>query len=161
MGWFRIKKTTAGEPLTSFYEKKVEELEEIKEQECRDEIEIVYVDETGFCLTPYVPYAWQENKKRIKVKSSRSKRLNVLGFLSKKNLLEVYSFECSINSDIVVACIDAFSKKITKNTVLIMDNSRIHQNNLLWNKEIEWEKLGLKIFFLPTYSPQLNLIEIL
>ena len=42
-----------------------------------------------------------------------------------------------------------------------MDNSRIHQNNLLWDKEIEWKKLGLKIFFLPTYSPQLNLIEIL
>jgi hypothetical protein len=31
----------------------------------------------------------------------------------------------------------------------------------LWEKQKEWEQKGLKIFFLPTYSPQLNKIEIL
>ncbi len=42
-----------------------------------------------------------------------------------------------------------------------MDNSSIHQNNFLWNKEAEWAEKGLEIFFLPTYSPHLNIIEIL
>ena len=50
-----------------------------------------------------------------------------------------------------------------------MDNSSVHQNNYLWNKESEWAEKGLEIFFLPTYSPyakryplgQLNIIEIL
>ncbi len=42
-----------------------------------------------------------------------------------------------------------------------MDNSSVHQNNHLWNKESEWAEKGLEIFFLPTYSPQLNIIEIL
>ncbi len=67
--------------------------------------------------------------------------------------MEVYTFECSINSDVIVACIDKFCEKITKQTVLVMDNSSVHQNNHLWNKESEWAEKGLEIFFLPTYSP--------
>jgi transposase len=95
------------------------------------------------------------------VQSRQSQRLSVDGFLSKNNQLEAYTFKCSINSDVVIACIDDFSKTMTIKTILIMDNSSIHQNNFLWEKEEEWSKKGLYIFFLPTYSPQLNLIEIL
>lgn len=161
MGWYRIKRRVGGNPLPEFYDKKVKELDKLKEQESTGEIEIRYVDESGFCLIPYIPYAWQERKQKIEVPSQQSKRLNVLGFLSRQNELEVYSFECSINSDVIVACIDKFCEKITKKTILIMDNSSIHQNNFLWNKEEEWAEKGLEIFFLPTYSPHLNIIEIL
>jgi transposase len=87
-------------------------------------------------------------------------RLNVLGFLTRQNELEAYTFECSIKSDVGIACIDKFCEKLTKKTVLIMDNSSIHQNRFLWDKEEEWSKKGLEIFFLPSYSPQLNIIEI-
>jgi transposase len=161
MGWYRIKRSVGGTPVREFYDKKAKELEELKEQERMGKIEIRYVDESGFCLIPYIPYAWQENYQKITVKSQRSKRLNVLGFLTRKNELEVYTFQCSINSDVVIACIDKFCEKITKKTVLIMDNSSVHQNNYLWDKEEEWSKKGLDIFFLPTYSPHLNIIEIL
>lgn len=161
MGWYRIKKNVGGTPNPEFYAKKVQELEDLKQKELRGEIEIRYVDESGFCLTPYIPYAWQESQEKIVVKSQRSKRLNVLGFLTRKNELEVYTFEGSITSDVVIACIDKFSEKIVQETVLIMDNSSIHQNSFLWDKEKEWSKKGLDIFFLPTYSPQLNIIEIL
>ena len=161
MGWYRIKRIVGGVPIPAFYEKKCHELQKLKEQESIGEIEIRYVDESGFCLIPYIPYAWQESKQKITVKSQQSKRLNVLGFLTRKNELEAYTFDCSINSDVVIACIDDFCTKITKKTVLIMDNSSIHQNNYLWDKEEEWSKKGLHIFFLPTYSPHLNIIEIL
>lgn len=160
MGWYRIKRKVGGIPVPEFYTKKVKELDELKEQEQKGEIEIRYVDESGFCLIPYIPYAWQERKKKIEIKSQRSKRLNILGFLSRENNLEVYTFECSINSDVIVACIDKFCEKLTKKTVLVMDNSSVHQNNYLWDKESEWAEKGLEIFFLPTYSPQLNIIEI-
>lgn len=42
-----------------------------------------------------------------------------------------------------------------------MDNSSVHQNNLLWDKEEEWSRKGLDILFLPTYFTQLNIIKIL
>lgn len=130
MGWYRIKRRVGGNPLPEFYDKKVKELDKLKEQESTGEIEIRYVDESGFCLIPYIPYAWQERKQKIEVPSQQSKRLNVLGFLSRQNELEVYSFECSINSDVIVACIDKFCEKITKKTILIMDNSSIHHAGL-------------------------------
>jgi transposase len=161
MGWYRIKRRVGGEPVPEIYTRKVKELEKLVELERTGKIEIRYVDETGFCLIPYIPYAWQENNQKIVVKSQNSKRLNVLGFLTRENELEVYTFQCSINSDVVIACIDKFCEQLTKKTVLIMDNSAIHQNNFLWDKEEEWANKGLEIFFLPTYSPQLNIIEIL
>lgn len=161
MGWYRIKRRVGGSPVPNFYAKKVKELEKLKEYEARGEIEIRYVDESGFCLIPYIPYAWQDRKEKIEIPSRKSKRLNVLGFLTKDNQLEAYTFNCSINSDVVIACIDKFCGQIKKKTVLIMDNSSVHQNNFLWDKEDEWAKKGLEIFFLPTYSPHLNIIEIL
>ena len=161
MGWYRIKRRVGGSPLPKFYDKKVKELERLKEKERIGEIEIRYVDESDFCLIPYIPYAWQESKQKMTVKSQPSERINVLGFLTRQNELEVYTFNCSINSDVVIACIDDFCERITKKTVLIMDNSSVHQNNFLWDKEEEWSKKGLDIFFLPTYSPHLNIIEIL
>lgn len=111
-------------------------------------------------MTPYIPYAWQERKQKIAIPSRQSKRLNVLGFLTRDNQLEAYTFSCNINSDVVIACIDKFCEKITKKTVLIMDNSSIHQNSCLWDKQKEWAQQGVEIFFLPTYSPHLNIIEI-
>ncbi|MEM7553040.1 MAG: IS630 family transposase [Cyanobacteria bacterium P01_A01_bin.84] len=161
MRWYRIKRSVAGIPVADFYDKKFQELERLKEIESSGEIEIRYVDESGFCLIPYIPYAWQDSKQKITVKSQPSKRINVLGFLTRQNDLEAYTFNCNINSDVVIACIDDFCTKITKKTVLIMDNSSVHQNNFLWDKEEEWSKKGLEIFFLPTYSPHLNIIEIL
>jgi transposase len=161
MGWYRIRRKVGGEAIPCFYKKKVEELEELKKREKKGEIEIRYVDESGFCLIPYIPYAWQEVNQKIEIKSQRSQRLNVLGFMSRDNQLDAYTFSCSINSDVVIACIDDFCEKITKKTFLIMDNSSVHQNNFLWDKENEWKEKGLEIFFFPNYSPHLNIIEIL
>jgi hypothetical protein len=40
--------------------------------------------ESGFCLTPYLPYGWQEKGETITVKSGRSRRINVLEILNRK-----------------------------------------------------------------------------
>ncbi|BAQ64479.1 IS630 family transposase [Geminocystis sp. NIES-3709] len=161
MGWYRFKKKVKGEVCPELYLQKKRQLEQLKRAENEGKIDIYYGDESGFSLGPCLPYGWQEKGRKIERESSLSKRLNVLGFMKKNNELESYVFESSINSDVVIACIDNLSKKIKKETVLVMDNASIHQNKKFWNKEEEWGKKGLKIFFLPLYSPQLNKIEIL
>ena len=57
MGWLRIKRRVGGEPISSFYQSKLEDLEELKKLELKGEIEIRYVDESGFCLIPYKQFA--------------------------------------------------------------------------------------------------------
>ena len=42
-----------------------------------------------------------------------------------------------------------------------MDQASIHTSNSIENKLLEWEIKGIHIIWLPTDSPQLNLIEIL
>jgi transposase len=101
MSWHRIKQGVAGQPESTEYKEKVEELAELKRKDEAGEIDLRYVDETGFCLSSYVPYAWQEKGDELIVKTQRSKRLNVLGFLNRSNDLEIYLFESSINSDVV------------------------------------------------------------
>jgi len=50
-------------------------------------IDLRYDDESGFCLVPYIPYAWQEQGETISIESGTSKRLNVLGDFRKKPYL--------------------------------------------------------------------------
>lgn len=104
--------------------------------------------------------AWQEKGKTIEVKSSNSKRLNVLGFLNPANDLKAFTFECSINSDVVIACIDEFCKTLEKDkkNVLVLDNASIHTSEAFENNIEKWEKKGLELFYLPKYSPELNII---
>jgi transposase len=161
MSWHRIKKGVAGEPDALIYKEKKEELEKLKKREEKGEIDLRYVDETGFCLNSYVPYSWQVKGEETVVKAQRSKRLNALGFLNRKNDLEVYLFENSINSYVVITCIDKFCESLVIETVLVIDNASIHTSNMFMDKKEEWEQKGLTLFFLPTYSPELNIIEIL
>lgn len=69
--------------------------------------------------------------------------------------------EGSVDTDLVIGCFDAFSDTITKKTVVVIDNAPIHRSQAFQKKLPAWEKKGLFLYFLPEYSPELNLIEIL
>ena len=56
MSWHRIRKRVAGKPDAQEYQRKKEELEALKQSDQRGEIDLRYLDETGFCLMGYVPY---------------------------------------------------------------------------------------------------------
>lgn len=61
----------------------------------------------------------------------------------------------------VIACIDAFFHTVDKPTVIVVDRSSIHTSDAIFDKMSEWKERGITIFELPSYSPELNLIEIL
>jgi transposase len=96
------------------------------------------------------------------VPSERSKRLNVLGFLTPDNRCEPFSFEGTVDTDVVVACFDEFASITTpKPRYVIIDNASIHTNAEFIINLDKWEKKGIIIRSLPTYCPELNLIEML
>lgn len=161
MKWKRIRRIVAGEPDPEVYERKKKILSALKKLSDLGTLDLRYLDETGFCLTPYVPYAWQDKNEEQGVESQQSKRLNVIGLLNRNNDLESYIFECKITSDIVISFLDQYVKKIDKLTVVVIDNAPIHRSKAFQKKIAEWQQKKLEIFWLPTYSPQLNLIETL
>jgi len=159
--WRRVRKGLKGKPDPEEYQQKKQALHDLQQQASQGILDLYYFDESGFCLTPYLPYAWQEKGQTIRLESGRSKRLNVLGFLSKNNELQAYSRLGSVNSNVVVRCINDFCKDIDKKTVIVMDNSPIHTSETFQDNIPFWKERGLDIFYLPKYSPELNCIEIL
>ena len=161
MSWHRLRRGVFGKPKAAEYQTKKEQLEELKQLESRGIIELYYLDETGFCLTPCVPYGWQPIGEYQTIPSSRSPRLNVLGIMNRFNHLESYISTQTINSDVVIACINTFFPQVEKRTVIVVDQASIHTSDMVQSQLDEWRERNIKIFVLPRYSPQLNLIEIL
>ncbi len=79
MSWHRMRRGVGGEPNPEEYKRKKAELEELKRKDSEGEINLYYLDESGFSLIPSVPYAWQNIGEYLTINSRRSRRLNVLG----------------------------------------------------------------------------------
>ena len=143
------------------YEEKLMQLNQLKTLSKSGFLDLYYVDEAGFSLTPSIPYAWQQKGETIQLDTARSKRLNVLGFMNTDNDLHPYCFESTINSEMAIACFDNFAEKITAPTAVVIDNAPIHTSKLFQSQIPRWKEQDLYVFQLPKYSPHLNLIEIL
>ena len=73
--------------------------------------------------------------------------------------LQTFTKEGTINAEFVLTSIDTFVSSLTKITVLVLDNARIHHAKIFRDRKDKWEQEGLYIFYLPAYSPHLNRIE--
>jgi transposase len=124
-------------------------------------IQLYFTDETGFKLTPNIPYGRIPEKEQWTIRSSKDHVCNLFGLLSRTGSLKVYSTTQSINSDFIIECIDEIAGQIQIPTVLVMDNAPWHKSKAVEDKRIQWDQKGLYLFYLPTYSPHLNLIETL
>jgi transposase len=81
--------------------------------------------------------------------------------MSSKNDLFSQVLESRFNTDKIIDFMNSFVEQINKKTVVILDNSPIHKSKKFMVKIQEWKEKDVLIFFLPPYSPELNLIEIL
>ena len=143
------------------FELKQQQIESLKELEDSGYIDLYFGDESHFGLTPNVPYAWQTKENPILLPAAKGKFLNVVGLMNRKNKLFFEVNETTFNSDKFIGFMDEFMSQIVKKTVVILDNSPIHKSKKFMAKIEEWKENDLLIYFLPPYSPELNLIEIL
>jgi transposase len=159
--WKRVRKSLKSLRDPEEFAQCQRELEALQKQEDQGELDLYYFDESGFTLDPSIPYAWQAARSVIEIPVLKGSRINVLGLMNRKNDLHPYVFEQSINTSVVVACLNDFCKNIKKKTVVVMDNSSIHRSEEFEEWIARWKKKGLLIKYLIPYAPELNLIEIL
>ena len=143
------------------FELKQSQINDFKQLEDSGYIDLSFGDESHFGLTPNVPYAWQLKEKPLLLPATKGKFLNVVGLMYRKNKLFSQVLETTFNTDKIIDFMDDFVSQTIKKTVVILDNSPIHKSNKFMAKIQEWEEKDVLIFFLPPYSPELNLIEIL
>jgi len=120
-------------------------VESLIRQEKNKELNLYYFDESGFSLTPSVPYVWQNIGETIEIPSSRSRQLDVLGFVNRDCQFESFVFEGSVTTSVVIAYIDKFSEKIEDPTSLLIDNASTHTSNEFKAQLDKWKALGLTI----------------
>ena len=122
--------------------------------------QVLYGDESGFCLAPVVPYLWQKKGQTLGLPAkAHSRRLNVLGFLSRQNCLHTFQAQEKMTAQFVVESIEALLPALPASTILVLDNATVHRSKLVQAKQKEWKQKGLRLLFLPPYCPHLNLIE--
>lgn len=131
-------------------------------------IRLKYLDEAGFSLWSPASYTYIKvgEQKQIKQSKKRGKRLNILGIYSPGQNLNYALSIGSFTQDNFINILDKEAREAAQNraktgadTIIVLDNYSIHKSNQVRAKEREWQSLGLYLFFLPTYSPELNLIE--
>ena len=143
------------------YARLAAELTALLKLEDENKIKLYFADESGFSLNPTIPYGWQPIGETIGIVPQKSKRLNVFGLMNRQNDFVSYSTTQTIDAKTIVANLDDFASKITGQTVVVMDNATIHKAGIVKEKIKEWAEKGMTIWHLPTYSPNLNIIETL
>ena len=132
-------------------------------------MDVYYFDETGFSLTPSVPYAWQpKGKSTLEIPSARSQRINLLGFMNRDNECLFQTVTGSVTSQVVIEFFNQFvlkhevrCEKEVKPCFIILDNASMHRSKAFTAELDKWAAKGVFIHYLPPYSPEFNLIEIL
>jgi hypothetical protein len=86
-------------------------------------IELFYFDQSGFNLTPAVPYTWQPRGQTLALQSAPSPRANVLGFLSPTNQSQFQTVIGRVTSATAFAAQTARAGTLR---LVVLDNASIH-----------------------------------
>lgn len=130
----------------------------------RQVIDLYFSDQTGFGLTPSVPYGWQPKGSQTSYPTQHQHLYNVLGLLNPATQhLVIYPTTKGQNIDtaFVIQAFDDFANTLKRPTVVVIDNAPWHTSKLFKEQIERWQQQQLYLFYLPPYSPHLNLIETL
>lgn len=141
------------------YDSKKADLQELETLAENGLIDLFYGDESHVSSEGYVPYGWQFPNEKVAVYTEKAYKINIFGLINRANECYWASTQQNIDSPFIVNHLDDLSFKIKKNTFVVLDNSSVHQSMLLQQCLPIWQNRGLFIFFLPTYSPHLNMAE--
>ena len=158
------------------FKKKIEEYLRI-EKEIPERLQVWFWDESGFSLRVIRRKNWGKKGKRKKVRGDRRKgRINLMGglrysdkkrfveFLDKGNAENFYKVLKIFYQELINEWVEAgnqakdFADKGAK-IVIILDNASFHKKEEYINK-IEAEMPNIYLEYLPEYSPDYNLIEL-
>lgn len=160
--WKRCRRSPKSKQNPAAFKEGQRVLSALQAKELAGEIDLFYLDESGFSADACIPYAWQQPGKPLALPANASGRMNVIGLVSRQGASYFHSVETTITSSVIAEAVAGFiqSRSSDKLTVVVMDNAPIHRKAERENQAI-WLLGRVWVWFLPPYSPELNLIEVL
>jgi len=137
-----------------FMEEKLQpKIEEARQGKC----ELLFVDASHFVLSAFLGYLWCFARIFVKSPSGRQ-RYNVLGaFNAISHELITVTNDKYINADSIILLMKQLLEYYAGSTIcLVMDNARYQRCKVVMEFAKEH---NIELLFLPSYSPNLNLIE--
>ena len=126
--------------------------------------QLVFADESHFNrLTLRRPYAWSKRGERASRHEIqfRGAKYSILLALSLDGILHLEVVENAVTGDVFRRFVEGLLPRMNKwplpNSVLVIDNASIHKAAAI--RELV-EECGMRLMFLPAYSPDLNPIEL-
>ena len=122
-------------------------------------IDLYYGDESRVSVDPCVPYGWQFAGEEVFMPAAKGAGLNCFAMLTRANDLLFETTRQRVTSQFIVEQLERLSFSIKKITVVVLDNARVHTSQQVQERRPYWQQRGLYIFYLPPYSPHLNIAE--
>lgn len=119
----------------------------------------MYVDESGFDSPLIREYGYSLKGIRLMGEKSgqRFARTSIIAGLREGKPVAPMHFKGYCNTDVVLAWVkDGLLPELTRGDVVVMDNASFHKSPRIAEA---FEEAGVRLLFLPPYSPDLNPIE--
>jgi hypothetical protein len=149
----------------------------LKEAAQTGQIELYYLDESGFAATLPLGYTWAREGTRplVMYEAPQGRRVNVLGALApfgaQPHLL-YHSRAGKIDSGVLLELLWREVAQMStpvgvlppdyqanRLRVIVLDNYSVHRSKEVKAQLSNLQAVGVVLFYLPTYRPDLNLIE--
>lgn len=93
--------------------------------------------------------------------SSKGTGINCFALLSRDNRSLIETTRENITAHLICEQFERFSMGLKKLTVVVLDNAAVHRARIIKERCAVWQQRGLFLFYLPRYSPHLNIVETL
>ena len=161
--WRRTRRRTGKPPTPHRVRAARKALSKLRAREQAGHCDLLYGDESGFCLQPTLGRCWQPPGPTLAVPAqAHSRRWNVCGFLRGDGELAHLGRVGRLGAKEFIEAVETrLLPALRRPSILVLDNGPCHRARLVRAKRAEWRRRGLRLLFLPPYCPHLNRIETL
>jgi transposase len=136
----------------------------VKEKAAAGRLELCYLDESGFSPSLPTGYSWclPGQRQRVPYEYPQGRRVNVLASYAPHGAepwLDALAFERTLTSEDLLAYLRERRPAAAVPRVVVLDNASLHVSKVTKAARAGLAKLGIYLYFLPPYSPELNEIE--
>jgi transposase len=128
----------------------------ITEKAKKDNAEIHWGDETGLCSDSQHGRSFAPIGKTPVIRlNAKKNRINLISSITNQGKVRFMIYDSTMNSQVFIKFCQRLIKDADKKIFLILDNLRVHHSHIVkdWVQQHENE---IELFFLPSYSPELN-----
>ena len=155
---------TPQKPLRRAYEQNPKAVQQWLENEYpsivemakKEQAEINWGDETGLCNTDHQGRGYSpKGQTPVICLNAKRERVSLISAITNQGKVRFMLYDKAMNAQIFIKFCNRLIKDAGKKVYLILDNLRVHHSNIVkdW---VEKHKDRIQLFYLPSYSPELN-----